>query len=376
MGTSMTDKTRRAHFFAFLALMIACGFVVARMAAPYLLALFLGGMLAMLGNGTNRRLLARGARPAAAAWLTTTLMALMLVLPAAGFSTMAVREGLAAGRALAAKNLSTDGVKKALESSEPVKNFVGDRRAIEERLREWSRDAERLAGDAALSLTKAVPLFLLQIALALVSCYFFLLDGERLARRLLALTALDRDVQEALLTSFRDTAVSAVLAGLAAAASQAACITAGYAALGVPRPFLAGAATFVLAWVPVVGSLPASAAGLVYLYFEGTPWRMAAMAALAVFVGIVDNLVRPVVLKGRDEMHPLVGLLAVIGGIDMFGILGLFLGPILAATLIELLDLWPEIGVRYGLDLDGRREGAIPQRGSYAASMGRRRGTP
>ena len=65
--------------------------------------------------------------------------------------------------------------------------------------------------------------------------------------------------------------------------------------------------------------------------------------------GIVDHLVRPLVLKGRSDMHPLVGLVAIISGIQMFGIQGVLIGPILAAMLLSLLKIWPVIRGRFGI---------------------------
>jgi predicted PurR-regulated permease PerM len=54
-------------------------------------------------------------------------------------------------------------------------------------------------------------------------------------------------------------------------------------------------------------------------------------------------------------MHPLLALLSIIGGIRMFGILGLLIGPILVAMLVSLLKIWPAVGYRFGID---RRQGA------------------
>jgi predicted PurR-regulated permease PerM len=63
----------------------------------------------------------------------------------------------------------------------------------------------------------------------------------------------------------------------------------------------------------------------------------------------------------NPKMHPLVSLVAIFGGIEMFGILGIFLGPILAAVLIALLQLWPEVGQRFGL-LPGSKGGEFQPR--------------
>ena len=118
-------------------------------------------------------------------------------------------------------------------------------------------------------------------------------------------------------------------------------IASGFLILNVPGAFLAGGLTFIFAWIPVLGTLPASLAGTLYLYAQGETVKMFLMLGLALAAGLVDNVVRPLVLKGRADMHPLVGLVAIIGGIEMFGILGVFIGPIMAAMLLSLLRILP-----------------------------------
>ena len=63
-------------------------------------------------------------------------------------------------------------------------------------------------------------------------------------------------------------------------------------------------------------------------WFSSAPWGL--------LTGLIDNVVRTLILQGRSKMHPLVSLVAIFGGMEMFGILGIFLGPILAAILIVL----------------------------------------
>jgi predicted PurR-regulated permease PerM len=77
--------------------------------------------------------------------------------------------------------------------------------------------------------------------------------------------------------------------------------------------------------------------------------------------------VRPLILQGRSKMHPLVSLVAIFGGIEMFGLIGIFLGPILAAVLIALLQLWPAVGQRFGL-LPGAPGGEFHPRSERSAS--------
>jgi predicted PurR-regulated permease PerM len=140
-----------------------------------------------------------------------------------------------------------------------------------------------------------------------------------------------------------------IWATLAAAAAQSAMMLLSYLTLGVPAASLAAGATFLFAWIPLVGSSPVWLAGAIYLYAHDAILKAILMVVFGLMAGIVDNVVRPMILRGRSKMHPLVSLVAIFGGIEMFGIMGIFLGPILAAVLIALLQLWPEIGQRFGL---------------------------
>ena len=99
----------------------------------------------------------------------------------------------------------------------------------------------------------------------------------------------------------------------------------------------------------MVGSVPVWVVGAAYLYSQGLLAKMVIMMAAGLVIGVVDNFIRPLILEGRGEMHPLVSLVAIFGGIAMFGIVGVFVGPILAAVLIALLQIWPRIAARYGL---------------------------
>jgi predicted PurR-regulated permease PerM len=122
-----------------------------------------------------------------------------------------------------------------------------------------------------------------------------------------------------------------------------------YLLLGVPGAFLGAGATFIFAWIPVLGSTPVWVFGTGYLWFQDSPARAVIMLAVGLICSASDNLVRPLILRGRGDMHPLVSLVAIFGGIEMFGIFGVFIGPILAAILMTLFQIWPVIARRFGL---------------------------
>jgi predicted PurR-regulated permease PerM len=212
-----------------------------------------------------------------------------------------------------------------------------------------------------------LPNILLQLALASIACFFLLVDGPRLRGWLTDKIPLAADVRGQVVQSFQATAISVIWATLAAAAAQSGVMLLSYLILGVPAAFLAAGATFLFAWIPLVGSSPVWLAGAIYLYTQEALLHAICMVVVGLLTGLVDHIVRSLILQGRSKMHPLVSLVAIFGGIKMFGILGIFLGPILAAVLLALLQLWPAVGQRFGL-LPGAQGGEVYPRSERSAS--------
>jgi predicted PurR-regulated permease PerM len=227
--------------------------------------------------------------------------------------------------------------------------LIGSPQSFEAQIRRWIQSAGGEVTAAVLGVAAYVPNLILQLALTSLACFFFLVDGNRFVQWTGDKIPMDPDVRIKVVESFKNTAISVIWATLAAATAQSACMLVSYLVLGVPAAFLAAGATFIFAWIPLVGSTPVWAAAVLYLFFQGMTWKAILMVVFGVITGLVDNFVRPMVLKGRSKMHPLVSLVAIFGGISMFGIMGVFIGPILAAVLISLLQIWPDVGDRFGL---------------------------
>jgi len=351
IASSKRERTNRAHFVAFLVALFALSAVFLWMIGPFVLSLFFGGLLALIARPVYERLKAHGVGRRTAASISTVMMLLLVLGPLAGFLFLAARQGVAVGKELGELKEFSPGMLTRTLGRLPMARAMGNPEEVNTRIKESIRSAGMAVSGALLEFAKAVPQFLLQMILALVAFFFFLLDGRAFVDFVLSRAVFEADVQDKLRRTFVDMARSTVLAGFAASAAQATVILAAYLILGVPAALVAGAGTFFLAWLPMIGSLPAAAAGVGYLYSQGEMFPMAMMIVFGVLAGVVDNLVRPLVLNGRSGLHPLIGLIAIISAIDMCGILGIFVGPLLAAVLISLLELWPEIAGRFGVEV-------------------------
>ncbi len=183
--------------------------------------------------------------------------------------------------------------------------------------------------------------FLINSGILLVSLYFFLYDGPSMVRTMMELSPLDDRYELELLSQFDRISRAIVLATVLSALFQGLAAGIGYYFAGMPSLILLTALTATCALVPFVG--PAIVWVPVCLYlavFEENPLAAGLLAIWGVLVvGTVDNLVKVFVLHGQSQLHPLLALLSVLGGIQTLGPIGILVGPMVVVLLQTLLGI-------------------------------------
>ncbi len=177
---------------------------------------------------------------------------------------------------------------------------------------------------------------LVGLTILLVSLYFFLCDGPSMVRTLMDLSPLDNRYEEELLAEFDRTSRAIVLATVLSAVAQG--LTAGiaYYFLGAPSVFLLTALTIVCALIPFVGTaiVWVPVATYMALYQDKMPNAIILALYALLIVGTIDNLIKMLILHGQSQLHPLLALLSVLGGLQALGPIGILIGP-LAVTLLQ-----------------------------------------
>ena len=145
--------------------------------------------------------------------------------------------------------------------------------------------------------------------------------------------AVGRAIQRRYPTVVVATLLSAVIQGLLAGI--------GFYLAGFMSVFLLSVLAMLMAMVPFVGPPAVWRPACLWLFFyEG---RTPAAVALGIFgiivISTVDNIVKPLVLHGRSNLHPLLALLSVLGGMHALGVIGIFVGPMVVAFLQTLLNM-------------------------------------
>jgi predicted PurR-regulated permease PerM len=196
-----------------------------------------------------------------------------------------------------------------------------------------------------LSITGATGGFLLNLAfgsvILIVATFFFLYDGPAMIKTIMHLSPLDDAYERELLMEFESISRAVVVATLLSAIAQGLTAGIGYFFAGMDFLVLLVMLTTVFAMVPFIG--PGVVWIPVCLYIGLYEERYLAASLLAAWgvlaVGTIDNIVKAVVLHGQSQLHPLLALLSVLGGVQALGPVGIVVGPMVVAMLQTLLSI-------------------------------------
>jgi len=289
------------------------------------------------------RLLAKRFSSVQAAIISTFGVTVLLIVPAIVVTTLFVREAVSISRGVQHSIVEQHAPMIAKSWSWIAHHVPGlDPNADVFDLLEHAIEkqagflAERLG-----TILKNIAAFIFDLFVMIFAMFYFFRDAEQIIRGVRSILPFDPEHRETILTQARDLISASVTTSLIVAVIQGALGGLGFAIVGLPAPIFWGVAMAFFSLVPVVGSglifVPAS----LWLGLAGHWGR--ALVLLAICAGVstvVDNVLRPLLLGGRTELSGLVIFISVVGGVGLFGMLGLVLGPILVATAAGVLAVY------------------------------------
>ncbi len=195
-----------------------------------------------------------------------------------------------------------------------------------------------------LSLTGATGTFIVKLifgsVILVVSTFFFLVDGPAMIKNIMNLSPLDDAYEQELLLEFDRISRAVVLATILSAMAQGLTAGIGFYFAGMEYLTLLIMLTTAFAMVPFVGPAIVWVPVCLYLAMNDHLWAAGLLATWGVLVvGTVDNVVKAVVLHGQSQLHPLLALLSVLGGVQALGPIGIVVGPMVVAMLQTLLSI-------------------------------------
>ncbi|HUO33796.1 MAG TPA: AI-2E family transporter [Candidatus Acidoferrum sp.] len=336
--TSAQKRVGTVLFYAIVAILAYLSFLIFR---PFLDAIVWAAVLVVVSSPVNDWLAKKYGRTLAATAATAGVM-LLLILPTLFIMSAFIQQGIEAGRSIQAgiangKFNWVNHIWADLQARFP--NAVPTDLATA-----LDKYAEQVAGFLAGQLgtiLKNSASFLFHLCVTLLVMFYLYRDGDKVMARLREVLPFEDAHRERMIRDARDLIVASVTSSLVAAAIHGVFGGIAFAATGLSSPIFWGVMIAFCSFIPVVGTALIWVPATVALFLEGHHiGAIVVVAICGVLVNVLENVVRPWVISGRAEMSGLLVFISVLGGIAVFGLLGVVLGPTIVALAASMLELY------------------------------------
>lgn len=339
------QKPHLGELIFFWILFGVAGFLTVMILSPYVTALFLAGVLAIVFAPVFRRLerLFHGNR-SLASLVTVAFILVMIIVPLSIVGFLMFEEILNVYASLNDSNVALQVVNTWIGNFESLIRNIVPTFHIEANVYGYLEGGLRWMADHLNGFFSRILAMLLDTFIVIIAMFFFLRDGAKLKEFAVKWSPLADSYDESIIAKLGVAVSSVVKGALATATAQGFLVGVGFALFGVPNPVLWGVIATVAALVPVFGSTIVTIPAVFFLFISGHNLEGVLLLAWSlIFVGLIDNILRPLLIKRDVHVHSFLILMSVLGGLVYFGPVGFLAGPIVMAFFFALLDLYPDI---------------------------------
>jgi len=315
---------------------------------PYLSSMFLGAIFGVVFYPLYRRILPYlGNNESLAAGVTTIILVILVLAPLTAVGIQVWDEALTSYKKIISGSWPPA---LLLETEKNLTNFISlflpeRTEAFSDFSKNFGEYLEQFLNFIIANLGNifsSVLRIAFELILSLFVFYYSLKDGWKLKRFIVALSPLKDSYDEEEITQVLISGVNTVVRGtIFIAVLQGILVGIGFAIFGVPQPALWGVMAVIAALVPPVGTAIVTLPAAAYIFLAGDTFRAVGVLLWSILlVGTIDNLLKPKLIGRGVQIHPLLILLSVIGGIRIFGAVGFLAGPIVLTLLSALFTVY------------------------------------
>ncbi|MFV9690409.1 MAG: AI-2E family transporter [Desulfobacteria bacterium] len=344
-------KSRGQMIFRyFLILFLFSGFLIAKLLWPFISILVLAFVLAGIFYPVYS-FLTKKIRPSLASFLTCLLIFQFVLVPTVflvrslsqeAFSLYQMSKGMPFGQQM--KDLLQDSsvankIEELLERYDIDMEL--DSKTFNETLSDLGKDVGLFLYQQASSIASNILQVVINFLIMLMIIFFLFLDGKEFIDFLVDLSPLPAEQDRELLGKFHEMAGAILVGNGLAGVCQGILGGVAFALFGLSSPFLWGAIMAIMAFLPIVGISVVFAPAAVYLFLKGR--ITAGILLLIVYVVItifIEYLLKPKLVGQKVKMHTLLVILSILGGLKVFGILGIIYGPLIVTAFLTLTKMY------------------------------------
>ena len=318
-------------------------YVIAR---PFLRPVFLAVMIAIVFHPVHTRIQAYIHGRNAAALISTILVLLAVIVPAVGLGVVVSQEIRELYQSLNERSAAQGGWNPwVMHALDRLANWAGRyvdlssfdvRGALLRWLEQISRSLLSWGARAASNMVS----FIADALITLFTLFFLFREGGSIRKHAETFLPLDAAQVERLFTGLSNSIVANVYGCLAVGVAQGTLTSLAFWVLGLSSAVLWGLVTALFSLVPIIGSAAVWGPAVIILAIGGHWWKALILLGWGTaVVGQIDTLVRPYVIGGRVKLHTLLIFFALLGGVEAFGVMGLFIGPVIVSVTLVVLEM-------------------------------------
>jgi predicted PurR-regulated permease PerM len=336
-----TDKF--THFFLLLVL-VAATVVFFKMIKAFLVPIILAAVFAGLFSPFYSWLLktARG-RKSLSAFVCCLTLSLGLLVPAYAVANMVAREAVRLYQKGESGNNGRfeDKIRAKLQGHPFIQKLHLEKVPLPRTFEHLSKQAAELLANAINVASQETFELISTLFITFFTMFYFFRDGSLLLAKLKYLSPLADDYEDELIRRFLSVSRATIKGTLLVSLIKGILGGLTFWAFGIQGAVLWGVVMVFLSVLPIVGPWVVMYPAALILLLNGQVWQGIALFVIATFViGLIDNLLEPIVI-GRDSgLHELLVFFSMLGGIGLFGVMGFIVGPVVAALFLTLLEIY------------------------------------
>jgi predicted PurR-regulated permease PerM len=345
-------KKEQLFNLLFLAVVFLAFYLLYRILAPYLITLAWAAILTILFHPIFKRLTKAFKQQRGVAAITMTIIVIFVIILPSGFIL-----NLIAGEVVDIYNYSEAFVRegKHIAFFEGVKkvsifqriweildrNFDMSQVNLNNLLLENLRKLSVYVAGQASKFIRSLSTGIFNFFLMTVALFFLFRDGEQLMEKLKALLPFSARERENILKRIVDMIHATIYGGVVVALVQGGLGGLGFLIVGLPTPLFWGTLMAFFSFVPIVGTALVWLPAVVILFAQGAYLKGVILLIWgALIVSLSDNFLRPILIGGRTQVHILLLFFGILGGLRVFGFLGLIAGPLVITICLALIDIY------------------------------------
>ncbi|MFB3925223.1 MAG: AI-2E family transporter [Syntrophales bacterium] len=340
----MDDKAFRVIFYAAL---VSIAVLFLYVLSPFFYPIFWAGVIASIFRPLFNKLNKRKARPNLNSLITLAVVVLILILPLAVTGSLLLKESIQIynnfARQKAGYQENIQGLIDRIQHNRWIQKLNINERSWADKLSQAAESIVTYILGSLKNWTQNFLVFLIMFVIMLYTLFYFIRDGDKILEVLISSSPLGKDKTRLLLDEFVSTAKATLRGTLILGGVQGLLGGILFWIVGIEAALIWGLIMVVASILPTGSGIVWAPAGILML-LTGHVWEGVTILVVgALVIGIVDNLLRPLVVGKEIGMHPVLIFLSTMGGLVLFGFSGFVIGPVITSMLLALWDIYTDL---------------------------------